>query len=81
VRQWPEVQALLCPRCADNALTTKLDTAHVKDLLALLRFAENPHVDGGQNPRINGDGQKVGTRFATTSSMQKGWTVGALSTP
>jgi hypothetical protein len=25
VRQWPQVQALLCPRCADNALTTKLD--------------------------------------------------------
>jgi hypothetical protein len=25
VRQWPQVQALLCPRCADNALTTKLE--------------------------------------------------------
>ena len=49
-------------------------------------FADPPaatasDVDGGQNPRINGDGQKVGTRFAITSSMQKGWTVGPLSTP
>ena len=23
MRQWPQVQALLCPQCADDALTTK----------------------------------------------------------
>lgn len=33
-------------------------------------------VDGGENPRINGAAQKVGTEFAASSSEPKGWTGG-----
>ena len=38
-------------------------------------------MDGGQNPRLNGDERKAGTVLAVTPSEPKGWTAGGLSTP
>jgi hypothetical protein len=35
-----------------------------------------PFVDGGRNPRINGDRQKAGTELAAKPPVRKGWVVG-----
>jgi len=78
---WPESIAISqIGQCAGFGAQSGDDVVVIDDMNRAGTFAPAA-VDGGQNPRINGDERKAGTVLAVTPSEPKDWTTGPLSTP